>query len=164
MAFRGDNACFCWVNFSGEGSITIRDSFNVSTIDDNGTGQYKVNFSTDMTSDDYAVSWGGDGGTGEGHGQSQSNGSPGGSGASASPPAGNGGDGGDGGNGAAAGVAGQAGQDGNDSNTGATGGTGGAAGAAGAALDGADYDFTGVINTSGSNITIKGAIIGGTQI
>ena len=56
------------------------------------------------------------------------------------------------------------GQDGNDSNTGATGGTGGAAGAAGAALDGADYDFTGVINTSGSNITIKGAIIGGTQI
>ena len=107
---------------------------------------------------------GGDGGLGEGQGQSQSNGSPGGSGASASPPAGNGGDGGDGGNGAAAGVAGQAGQDGNDSNTGATGGTGGAAGAAGAALDGADYDFTGVINTSGSNITIKGAIIGGTQI
>ena len=107
---------------------------------------------------------GGDGGTGEGHGQSQSNGAAGGSGASASPPAGNGGDGGDGGNGAAAGVAGQAGQDGNDSNTGATGGTGGAAGAAGAALDGADYDFTGTINTSGSNITIKGAIIGGTQV
>tara|TARA_Y100000114_G_scaffold55541_1_gene50775 strand:- start:352 stop:666 length:315 start_codon:yes stop_codon:yes gene_type:complete len=64
MAFRGDNACFCWVNFSGEGSITIRDSFNVSTISDGGTGQYTVNFSTDMTSDDYAVSWGGDGGTG----------------------------------------------------------------------------------------------------
>ena len=31
-------------------------------------------------------------------------------------------------------------------------------------MTGADYDFTGTINTSGSNITIDGNIIGGTQI
>ena len=29
-----------WVNFNGTGTVAIRDSFNVSSITDVGTGQY----------------------------------------------------------------------------------------------------------------------------
>ena len=29
-----------WVNFNGTGTVTIRDSYNVSSITDNGTGYY----------------------------------------------------------------------------------------------------------------------------
>jgi hypothetical protein len=35
-----------WVNFNGTGTVAIRSSFNVSSITDNGTGQYTVNFTT----------------------------------------------------------------------------------------------------------------------
>ena len=34
-----------WVNFSGSGTIATRTSFNVSSLTDNGTGDYTVNFS-----------------------------------------------------------------------------------------------------------------------
>lgn len=33
-----------WVNFNGTGTVAIRGSFNVSSITDNGTGNYTVNF------------------------------------------------------------------------------------------------------------------------
>ena len=33
-----------WVNFDGTGTIAARDSFNVSSLTDNGTGDYDVNF------------------------------------------------------------------------------------------------------------------------
>lgn len=45
-----------WVNFSGISTITIRDSGNVSSITDNGVGNYNVNFTNDMVDSDYAVS------------------------------------------------------------------------------------------------------------
>tara|TARA_Y100000114_G_C11593504_1_gene246905 strand:+ start:111 stop:425 length:315 start_codon:yes stop_codon:yes gene_type:complete len=64
MAYRGVNACHCWVNFNGTGTLAVNDSHNVSSVTDNGTGQYTVNFSTNHTTSNYAVSWGGDGGTG----------------------------------------------------------------------------------------------------
>ena len=35
-----------WVNFNGTGTVAIRASFNVSSITDNGTGDYTVNFTT----------------------------------------------------------------------------------------------------------------------
>jgi len=35
-----------WVNFNGTGTIAARDSFNVSSLTDNGTGDYTVNFSS----------------------------------------------------------------------------------------------------------------------
>jgi hypothetical protein len=35
-----------WVNFNGTGTVAIRASFNVSSITDNGTGDYTVNFAT----------------------------------------------------------------------------------------------------------------------
>jgi len=34
-----------WINFNGTGTISILRSFNVSSITDEGTGQYLVNFS-----------------------------------------------------------------------------------------------------------------------
>jgi hypothetical protein len=44
-----------WVNFNGTGTVAIRDSFNVSSITDNGTGDYTVNFTTAMPNANYAI-------------------------------------------------------------------------------------------------------------
>jgi hypothetical protein len=43
-----------WVNFNGTGTVAIRDSFNVSSITDNGTGDYTVNFTTAMPNTNFA--------------------------------------------------------------------------------------------------------------
>lgn len=42
-----------WVNFNGTGTVAIRASGNVSSITDNGTGDYTVNFSTAMPDANY---------------------------------------------------------------------------------------------------------------
>ena len=44
-----------WVNFNGTGTVAIRDDFNVSSITDNGTGDYTVNFSNSLGSSDYCT-------------------------------------------------------------------------------------------------------------
>jgi hypothetical protein len=44
-----------WVNFNGTGTVAIRESFNVSSITDNGTGDYTVNFTTALTDANYAT-------------------------------------------------------------------------------------------------------------
>ena len=44
-----------WVNFNGTGTVAIRDSLNVSSITDLGTGQYESNFSSSFNADNYAV-------------------------------------------------------------------------------------------------------------
>jgi len=44
-----------WVNFNGEGTVTIRGSGNVSSITDNGTGYYTINFTNAMEDTNYAV-------------------------------------------------------------------------------------------------------------
>jgi hypothetical protein len=44
-----------WVNFNGTGTVAIRASYNVSSITDNGTGDYTVNFTTAMVDANYAV-------------------------------------------------------------------------------------------------------------
>ena len=48
--------CRAWVNFNGTGTVAIRASGNVSSITDNGTGDYTVNFATAMPDVNYAVS------------------------------------------------------------------------------------------------------------
>lgn len=48
--------CRAWVNFNGTGTVAIRASGNVSSITDNGTGDYRVNFTTAMPDSNYAVS------------------------------------------------------------------------------------------------------------
>jgi hypothetical protein len=40
--------CRAWVNFNGSGTVAIRASGNVTSITDNGTGDYTVNFTTAM--------------------------------------------------------------------------------------------------------------------
>ena len=47
--------CRAWVNFNGTGTVAIRGSGNVSSITDNGTGDYTVNFTTAMADANYAV-------------------------------------------------------------------------------------------------------------
>ena len=42
-----------WVNFNGTGTIAARDSLNVSSLDDNATGEYDANFSSSMDSVGY---------------------------------------------------------------------------------------------------------------
>lgn len=47
-----------WVNFNGTGTISIRDSFNVSSITDHGTGDYEINFTIPFTNTNYCfVTW-----------------------------------------------------------------------------------------------------------
>lgn len=48
-------ACRAWVNFNGTGTVAIRASGNVSSITDNGTGDYTVNFTTAMPDANYAA-------------------------------------------------------------------------------------------------------------
>jgi hypothetical protein len=48
-------AARAWVNFNGTGTVAIRASGNVSSITDNGTGDYTVNFATAMPDADYSV-------------------------------------------------------------------------------------------------------------
>jgi hypothetical protein len=43
-----------WVNFNGTGTVAIRASFNVSSITDNGTGDYTLNFTTALSDTNYA--------------------------------------------------------------------------------------------------------------
>jgi hypothetical protein len=44
-----------YVNFDGQGTVTIRANFNVNSITDNGTGDYTVNFSNAMSDALYSV-------------------------------------------------------------------------------------------------------------
>jgi hypothetical protein len=48
-------ACRAWVNFNGTGTVAIRASGNVSSITDNGTGYYTVNFTTAMPDVNYST-------------------------------------------------------------------------------------------------------------
>ena len=44
-----------WINFNGSSTVAIRDSFNVSSLTDNGTGNYTMNFSAAMSDANYCV-------------------------------------------------------------------------------------------------------------
>ena len=44
-----------WVNFNGTGTVAIRSSYNVSSITDNGTGDYTVNFATTLSDANYVA-------------------------------------------------------------------------------------------------------------
>ena len=51
--------CRTWVNFNGTGTVAIRAQFNVSSITDNGTGDYTVNFATALADANYSACQGG---------------------------------------------------------------------------------------------------------
>ena len=44
-----------WCNFNGTGTPAIRDSFNISSLTDNATGDFTLNFSNAFSNDDYCL-------------------------------------------------------------------------------------------------------------
>jgi hypothetical protein len=62
-----------WVNFNGTGTVAIRDSYNVSSITDEATGQYRINFSTALANSNYSTALG-SGGSGGGSAFTRSDG------------------------------------------------------------------------------------------
>lgn len=44
-----------WVNFNGTGVVAIRAQYNVSSITDNGTGDYTVNFTNALADANYST-------------------------------------------------------------------------------------------------------------
>ena len=51
----GQYAAKAWVNFNGTGTVAIRESANVTSITDNSTGNYTLNFTTAFTDVNYSV-------------------------------------------------------------------------------------------------------------
>lgn len=47
--------CRAWVNFNGTGTVAIREDGNVSSITDNSTGNFTVNFSTALPDANYSA-------------------------------------------------------------------------------------------------------------
>ena len=43
-----------WVNFQGTDTFGINDSFNVSSCDDDGTGDYTININSAFSNDDFS--------------------------------------------------------------------------------------------------------------
>jgi hypothetical protein len=44
-----------WVNFIGQGTVAINSAYNVSSITDNGTGDYTLNFTVNMANVNYSM-------------------------------------------------------------------------------------------------------------
>jgi hypothetical protein len=51
----GQQAVKAWVNFNGTGTVAIRAGYNVSSVTDNGVGDYTVNFTTAMLDANYCA-------------------------------------------------------------------------------------------------------------
>jgi len=47
-------ACRAWVNFNGTGTVAIRNSGNVSSVGEEATGKYKINFTQSMPNTNYS--------------------------------------------------------------------------------------------------------------
>lgn len=52
-------AAKAWVCFNGVGTVSAFANFNVSSITDNGNGDYTINFLNALTDSNYAVAFGG---------------------------------------------------------------------------------------------------------
>ena len=57
-AITSPTAAKAWVNFNGVGTVVINDSFNVSSVTDNGVGDFTVNFTNALSNTNYAVTGG----------------------------------------------------------------------------------------------------------
>ena len=57
-SFVANGSAKAWMNLNGTGTIATRDTFNVSSVADQGTGKYLMSFSSSMGNDDYSVSGG----------------------------------------------------------------------------------------------------------
>ena len=48
-----------WSRFNGTGTVALDDSFNIASISDSGTGHYALNYTNNMSNDNYAKVEGG---------------------------------------------------------------------------------------------------------
>jgi hypothetical protein len=55
----GGEGAKAWVAFTGTGTVTIQDAFNVTSITDNSAGNYTINFTTAFAAADYCAVSGG---------------------------------------------------------------------------------------------------------
>jgi hypothetical protein len=55
LASAGQASVRAWVNFNGTGTVAIRAAFNVTSITDNGTGNYTANFTTALPDANYSA-------------------------------------------------------------------------------------------------------------
>jgi hypothetical protein len=55
LASAGQASVRAWVNFNGTGTVAIRAAYNVTSITDNGTGDYTVNFTTALPDANYSA-------------------------------------------------------------------------------------------------------------
>ena len=56
VALTNQSAAKVWINFDGDAAgATVRDSFNVTSTDDDGSGDYGVNFTSSMSNNDYSA-------------------------------------------------------------------------------------------------------------
>jgi hypothetical protein len=69
LASAGQASVRAWVNFNGTGTVAIRAAYNVTSITDNGTGTYTLNFTTTLPDANYAANL--TAGTGVGSGDYQ---------------------------------------------------------------------------------------------
>jgi len=53
MTYVANGTAKAWVNFDGTGTIAARDSFNFSSLTDNGTGDYSVTITNAMSNNDF---------------------------------------------------------------------------------------------------------------
>ena len=51
----GQQVVKVWINFNGTGTVAIRDSYNVTSITDNATGDYTVTIATDFANINYSI-------------------------------------------------------------------------------------------------------------
>mgnify|MGYP005993479651 CR=1 FL=1 len=56
MATVNQGTAKAWINFNGGGTIAARDSFNVGSLTDSGTGKYDINYSSNMGNTSYIIS------------------------------------------------------------------------------------------------------------
>lgn len=54
LSYVANGSAKAWVNFNGTSTVAIRDSLNVGSITDNGTGNYTINFTSNMANVNYS--------------------------------------------------------------------------------------------------------------
>jgi len=57
-SFVAGGSAKAWINLNGSSTVATRDTLNVSSLADEGTGQYLISFSSSMGNDDYTISGG----------------------------------------------------------------------------------------------------------
>ena len=59
VAVFAPSACKMWIKMDGTGTVAIDASYNVTSLTDNGTGDYNINIATDFSTANYGFAFGG---------------------------------------------------------------------------------------------------------